>query len=137
MSYLPICPLTMPVSWSLCQFLFICREQMCHLSVCGSLAASLEALLVSQFPPPSPHVPCCTQSSGEALHGWQIYGHLCLCRVAPRTEGAGGNTDICELLFKAVEEPTEGSQDRMHPCNPGRCWSQCLTRVMMVASVKC
>lgn len=47
MSYLSICPLTMPVSYSFCQFLFICREQMCHLSVWGSLAASWEAFLVS------------------------------------------------------------------------------------------
>lgn len=136
MSYLPICPLTMPVSCSLCQFLFICREQMCHLSVCGSLAASLEALLVLELPPPSSHVPCCTKSSGEALHGQQIYGHLCLYRVAPRTEGAGGTTDVHELLFEIVEEAPEDSQDHMPPCNPGRCWSQCLTQVMMVASVK-
>lgn len=62
MSYLSICSLTMPVSSSVCQFLFICREQMCHLSVRDSLAASQEAFLVSQLPPSSPHVPCCTQT---------------------------------------------------------------------------
>lgn len=65
MSYLSICPLTMPVSSSVCQFLFICREQMCHLSVWDSLAASQEAFLVSQLPPSSPHVPCSTQTPGE------------------------------------------------------------------------
>lgn len=57
MSYLSICPLTMPVSYSVCQFLFICREQMCHLSVWGSLAASWDAFLVSQLPPSGPCVP--------------------------------------------------------------------------------
>lgn len=58
MSYLSICPITMPVSYSLCQFLFICREQMCHLSVCGSLAASCDqAFLVSQLPSSSPQHP--------------------------------------------------------------------------------
>lgn len=62
MSYLSICSLTMPVSSSVCQFLFICREQMCHLSVWDSLAASQEAFLVPQSPPSSPHVPCCTQT---------------------------------------------------------------------------
>lgn len=62
MSYLSICSLTMPVSSSVCQFLFICREQMCHLSAWDSVAASQEAILVSQLPPSSPHVPCCTQT---------------------------------------------------------------------------
>lgn len=109
---------------------------MCHLSVWDSLAASQEAFLVSQLPPSSPHVPCCTQTLEVVRLSPSRCDILLVPAVLHNGVYVGCSRGGKELAHRHSKAPTNGFYLKLwkkyleiqgaagFPASQGRCWHQ-------------